>query len=251
MFILSLPKDVLCYTMLNTTRAIVLKTFAHGDGTVILKAWTSQAGLRSYVVRISKKNGISAAAIQPLNRVELVADERADRELQSVRELRVSRPYINLHRDPERGAIALFVQEVLHRVLRAEAADPSLDHFLHEALEAMDTVDDLRCFPHVFLIKLSGHLGFMPEMPEEGEDHFDLQEGCFLRADAPHNHTMGPLLSTVFIELLGRDLLHSHGSVIPTAQRRELLDHLLLYFRLHVDGLGELRSPAVLHAALA
>ena len=237
--------------MLNTTRAIVLKTIAHGDGTVILKAWTGHAGLRSYIVRISKRKGISAAALQPLNRVELVADERADRELQSVRELRVVRPYINVHRDPVRGATALFVQEVLHRVLRSEAADPSLDHFLHEAMEAMDTVEDLRCFPHVFLIQLSGHLGFMPELPGEGEDHFDLQEGCFHRADAPQGHTMGPVLSKAFVDLLGRDLVHSYSTVIPAAQRRELLDHLLLYFRLHVDGLGELRSPAVLHAALA
>jgi hypothetical protein len=40
------------------------------------------------------------------------------------------------------------------------------------------------------------------------------------------------------------------GPVIPASQRRELLDHLLLYFRMHLEGLGELKSPAILHQVL-
>lgn len=237
--------------MLRSSRAIVIKTVAHGDGTVIMKAWTSHVGICSYVVRISKRKGVTPAMIQPLNRLEIVADERTDRELHNLRELRVERPYINVHMDPVRGAIALFVQEVLHRVLRGEAADPTLDTFLHEALEVMDTAKDLRCFPHVFLIQLSAHLGFMPATPTRGEDHFDLQEGAFHTAAIPHDHTMGPPLSTAFISLLDIDLEHVHTPRIPGAIRRDLLDHLLLYYRLHIDGLGELRSPEVLHRTLA
>ena len=34
---------------------------------------------------------------------------------------------------------------------------------------------------------------------------------------------------------------------MPASERRDLLDHLLLYYRMHLEGLGELRSPAVLH----
>lgn len=237
--------------MLQTSHAIVLKTIAHGDRTVILKAWTRHAGVRSYMVRISSKKGVAAGALQALNRLEIVAEERPDGELHNVRELRVERPYLNVHRDPVRGATALFVQEVLYRVLRAETADPELDAFIHHALEHIDTGDHLSCFPHVFLIRLSEHLGFMPEPPQEGAQHFDLQEGCFHRDGAPHDHTMGPPLSLAFIHLLDIDMEHLHLADVSAQQRRELLDHLLLYFRLHVDGLGELRSPAVLHAALA
>jgi len=38
--------------------------------------------------------------------------------------------------------------------------------------------------------------------------------------------------------------------VLPGDLRRRLLDQLLLYYRFHVEGLGELRSPAVLHQVL-
>ncbi len=64
-----------------------------------------------------------------------------------MREVRVERPYTNLSMDPVRGTVALFVQEVLYKVLRDEAADPALFEFIQEALESMDTAEDLSHFP--------------------------------------------------------------------------------------------------------
>ncbi len=237
--------------MLQTVHAVVLKTVKHGDRTIILKAWTRHGGARSYAVRMGGRKGSSAAALQALTRLELVVDERSDSDLHPVREFRVERPYLNLHQDPVRAALALFVQEVLYKVLRTEVEDEALDGFVQDALEVIDTGSDLRAFPLVFLVQLSGHLGFYPEAPSAGEDHFDLKEGCFLPAGAPHGHTMGPPLSHAFIKLLGADFKDLAAISIPAAQRRGLLDHLLLYFRLHIDGLGELRSPAVLHTTLS
>lgn len=237
--------------MLRTSHAIVLRTTATGDHGVVLKAWAEGIGARSYMVRIGRKQGRHASTLQPLNRLEIVAEERPDGELHAVREVRVARPYLRLHREPMRSAIALFVQEVLYRVLHTESHDPAMDQFLDRALETMDSAEDLRCFPVVFLLQLSGHLGFFPGPPEEGEDHFDLREGCFVAAGSAHGDLMGPPLSTVLMSLLGTDLDSLESVVVPPGSRRALLDHLLLYFRMHVDGLGELRSPDVLHAALA
>ena len=236
--------------MLVTTQAIVLKTFRHGDNTVVLKAWTSHAGLRSYVVRTGKRGGAGMAALQALNRIEVVAVEHPERDLHMVRELRVARPYTRLSVDPVRGVVALFVQELLYKVLRQESADDTLNDFLDEALEALDTVPDLRIFPLVFLLRLSGYLGFFPEAPAPGEDRFDLREGHFVQGHGDHAHTLGPPLSLALAALLSADLHDPLPVDLPHAQRRELLDHLLLYFRMHLDGMGELRSPAVLHQVL-
>ncbi|MCC6937938.1 MAG: recombination protein O N-terminal domain-containing protein [Flavobacteriales bacterium] len=237
--------------MLQTAHAIVLKTIRYGDRSVVVKTWTTHAGARSYMVRTGAKNGGSMAALQPLNRIELVADERPDADMHTAREVRVEKPYLNVHRDPIRGSLILFTQEVLYRVLWAEAADPSLDAFVREALETIDTSDVLQGYPLIFLLQLSGHLGFFPEYPSPGADHFDLMAGCFVPAGVPHGHTLAPPLSNALVRLLDIDLDALEEVVLPASQRRDLLDHLLLYFRLHVDGLGELRSPAVLHATLS
>jgi DNA repair protein RecO (recombination protein O) len=236
--------------MIHTTRAFVLKTIHHGDGTMVLKAFAESLGVRSFLVRIGKKSGTTQGALQALNRLEVVAHEAAERDLLTVRELRVERPYTQVSFDPVRSALVLFVQEVLYRVLRGESQDAELFAFIDEALEAMDTAADVRNFPLVFLVRFSEQLGFLPSPPQPGEDRFDLREGEFVRGTSQHGHTMGPPLSEHLAALLPIGFAEMHALRMPARQRRELLDHMLLYFRMHVEGLGELRSPAVLHQML-
>lgn len=236
--------------MLHTTRAIVLRAIKHGDRTVVLKAYTEQFGLRGYMVRSGGKGGVAPSALLPLTRVELVVTEHAERDMHSVRELRVDKPYTQLHTDALRGTLVLFTQELLYKVLREESADDALFAFLDEALEAMDTAPDVRCFPLILLVQLSGHLGFYPEPPAIGEDRFDLKEGHFIKNTAPHGHTLGPPLSNSLAQLLKVNFDTMAEVAIPAVQRRELLERLLLYYRLHVAGLGEMRSPSVLHQIL-
>jgi len=236
--------------MVHTTRAVVLKVIRHGDTTVVLKAYTELFGTRSFLVRTGGRTGASRATLQALNRLELVANEDRERDLHATRELRVARPYQNVPFDPVRGALALFVQEVLYKVLHGEAGDHELYGFVEEALEVMDSTAEVRNFPLIFLLLLAAQLGFSPSPPAEGEDRFDLREGHFVRGAAAHGHTLGPQLSVQLAALLPIQWQDMPGPVIPASQRRELLDHLLLYFRMHLEGLGELKSPAILHQVL-
>ena len=236
--------------MLHTTRAIVLKTIRHGDRTVVLKAFTEQFGLRSYMVRAGGKGGVANAALQALNRLELVVNEHPERDIQNILEMRVERPYSRVPYDPVRGALLLFTQELLYKVLRGEAADPELYCFLDEAVEAIDSAEDVRNYPLVLLVKLSGQLGFLPAIPGTEEDRFDLREGEFIQGAARHGHTMGPVLSGHLAALLPIGFTNMPGPAIPASERRDLLDHLLLYYRMHIEGFGELRSPTVLHQVL-
>lgn len=232
--------------MLHTTRGVVLRAIRHGDSTFVLRAFTQELGVRSFLVRVGGRGGISQASLLGLNRVEIVAKETSERDLLSAQELRVYKPYERVHKEPVRGTLLLFVQEVLYRVLRGESGDSDLFSFVEQALEAMDTMPDVRNYPLVFLVRLSGELGFMPSPPLNGEEYFDLHGGEFLSV----GHTMGPPLSTHLAALLSTDFGDRHQPNIAASHRRELLDRLLLYFRLHVDGLGELHSPLVLHQVL-
>jgi DNA repair protein RecO (recombination protein O) len=236
--------------MLHTTRAIVLRTFKHSDKSTVLKACTEAFGTRSYAVRISQKGASRQAALQPLSRVELVVTESHERDMHTVREVRVERPYLQLTTEPVRGVLALFAQEVLYRALREESGDASLFAFVQDTLEAMDTGHDIALFPQRLLILLMRQLGVGPEAPAPGEERFDMREGYFFQGHAPHELCMEPDQAALLAALL--DVPWSTAAPSATASaRKKLLDDLLTYYRLHVPGFGELRSPAVLQALLS
>jgi DNA repair protein RecO (recombination protein O) len=235
--------------MLSTTRAVVLRTFKHGDRGTVLKAYTEAFGARSYFVRGGGRKGSTAALLQPLNRLELVVTELHDREMHAVRELRVERPYTRVHIEHSRGLLLLFAQEVLYRTLREEAPDAPLFAFVQNTLEAIDGGDDLVHAPLHLLAGLAFHLGIAPEQPAPGEDRFDMREGHFFPGGAPHEHCMDADVAGAFAQLLRSEESGAALAIAP-ALRTRLLEHLLVYFRLHVAGFGELRSPEVLHALL-
>ncbi|HEX2617998.1 MAG TPA: recombination protein O N-terminal domain-containing protein [Flavobacteriales bacterium] len=236
--------------MLHTTRAVVLRTVRHGDRTTVLKAYTEAFGLRSYAVRAGGKGGVREALLQPLSRLELVVSEMPERDLQQVREVRAEKPFLQLGEDPLRAAFALFVQEVLYRTLREEAADPIVFAFVQQTLEALDHWPDLNDLPNRFLLHLARCLGFFPEAPDAGEDRFDLREGHFFRGAPPHEWCLDPSVSAELGELLELPLHKGAQEGRTSPYRRALLDGLLLYYRLHLPGFGELRSPEVLRAVL-
>ncbi|MBS1583091.1 MAG: DNA repair protein RecO [Bacteroidetes bacterium] len=235
--------------MLSTTRAVVLRTFKHGDRGTVLKAYTEAFGARSYFVRGGGRKSPVAALLQPLNRLELVVTETHERELHAVRELRVERPYTRVHADHARGLLLLFAQEVLCRTLREEAPDAALFAFVQRDLEAIDVGEDLAHAPLRLLAGLAAHLGIAPEPPRPGQDRFDLREGHFFSGPPPHDQCMDTEVAFAFARLLQAERAGMPPSIAPVLRLR-LLEHLLLHFRLHVAGFGELRSPEVLHALL-
>lgn len=236
--------------MLITTRAILLRTIPHGERTLVVRVLTEALGLRALVVRKGGRSAPHQALLVPMNRLELVLDERDDRELRILREWRMEKPYLRATSDPVRATVLLFLQELHARVLREESADERLFRFVHQALDRLDECEDLRVFPHVHLLQLAAHLGFRPEPPEAKVDRFDLREGLFLHGDAGHADQLLPPHSQWLAELLALSVGDPCPDGIPAEVRRELLDSLLRYYRMHVPDLIELRSPTVLRQVL-
>jgi DNA repair protein RecO (recombination protein O) len=236
--------------MLITTRAIVLRTVRHGDKSVVLKLYTEHNGVRGYAVRIGGKSGVPAALLEPMQRLAIVAQERGDRDLHHLKEVRPDKPFVSIGSDPIKGSVVLFMQEVLLRTLREESADPALFEFVHDALGVLDDEPDLGHFPIGFLCGLCRQHGFAPEPPEGPVTWFDMMDGRFVDHEPAHPHAFTGSLVPLFAQLLETPLGHASNMRASASQRRALLERLLHYFRLHVDGFGELRSPIILQTVL-
>jgi len=238
--------------MIYTTNGIVLHQLRYSDSSVIAKVYTERDGLCSYLVRGigKKKSGRKSAVLQPLSLVEITARHKTG-QLQTAREIRLWKPYQQVQTDVVKCTIALFMAEVLYRSLREESPNPELFEFLTKAFELLDLESEVTNFPLWFLLRYSQFLGFEPLREPRGEVRFfDLREGEFLAHHPSHpDYEENPVASAIFA-ILGTNFVGLKGISISGSTRQMVLDTLLRYFRMHLEGMKEIKAHQVLQTVL-
>ena len=101
---------------LITTKAIVLSTLKYSDSSLIVKCYTQDEGLKSYLIRgvlKAKKGGIKIAYFQPLTQLNINANHSNKGTLNSIKEVQVSYSYKTIYKDIIKQSVVLFLSEVL------------------------------------------------------------------------------------------------------------------------------------------
>lgn len=235
--------------MLHKTRGIVLRTTKYGDTSVIVKIYTEQFGVQSYIVngvRSAKSKG-KASLYQHGNLLEMVVYYKEQGSLFRISECRYAHVYERLPFDVVRSALMLFYIELLNRLLREQDAHASLFDFLFSAFIDLDQTDRPLGNHHIwFLLGLCKYLGFYPEI--QSGIYFDMREGEFVDIIPHHENFLTPdqtmaLRSCMQPELRNYDQLH-----LTSAMRKTLLHRVLQFYKLHISDFGDLRSLDVLES---
>lgn len=228
--------------MLHKTRGIVIGYIPYRETSVIVRIYTEQFGLQSYIengVRSSKgRNKI--ALFQPLTLLDLVVYHKDRGGIQRISEAKCSIPFRSLPFDIAKSSLALFVTEILGKVLREETGNELLFEFLYESIRWLDeTTGHAEHFHLVFLLKLSFFLGFSPQSGKEIAEQ--LQE-----------HTILHTLDNQSIILVDSLIRANYESTLKTDRftRNQLLETILKFYQLHIENMGEIRSLAVLKEVL-
>lgn len=240
--------------MPQTTQGIILQHTRYRDKKSILKIYTLQHGLQSYAVNIghSKTSKIKPAHVAPLNQVEFIEHQRATREVQLISEIRLTYIYNELFADPVKNCIAAFLNEVLLKCLKEQQPNEELYFLAAVKLKSLDTTQkNISNFHLHFLLELARLMGFYPNNNYSAKNClFDLQEGVFTDTAPMHLYYTDSDISFHLQELIeaneGRKEFNCKAEV-----RADLLKTLLLFFKLHVPGFGEVRSLSVLKELLA
>jgi DNA repair protein RecO (recombination protein O) len=242
--------------MLEHCRAIVLQTIPYSENSLILKCYTDKHGLQSYMVNglRGKKSVVKPSHLQTLTLLELEVYHQQNKNLQRIKELRCLPILQSLHFNPYKRTVAMFVAELLGKVLREEnQADEQLFSFLFTAVQMADLSEGkLANYPVYFMVHLSKYLGFFPkDNYSDLNSFFSLNEGFFI-PQAPHTKDycnkdiakeLHFLLQLNFKDALDESLLLQH--------RKTLLQKMLRYYQLHLLLFGELKSPQILHEVFA
>ncbi|MCR4964368.1 MAG: DNA repair protein RecO [Bacteroidales bacterium] len=235
--------------MYVSTRGFVLHTTKYSDTSIIVKLFTEMHGTQSFIVKnaFSKKKNIRASLFSPLALLNITYDDHYLNQIKYLKEVDLSEKSDFYSFDPAVTTIRMFYCELLYRLLFDAGEDPVLFHFIEKEIQRMtDPNTVLNILPLQFLIRLSVLLGFMPEDNYSTQNpYFSLQNGRFQSYLWDDNDTLSQEESLLLHQLLSEDTLNSSRQA-----RLELLHHLIHYFQIHNEQVGNISSVDILTAVL-
>lgn len=235
---------------LTSTKAIIFNALKFSDTSLIIKCYTKEFGLVSFLLRgilKPKKKGMKAGYFQPLNQLELTYNHQKNKQLQNLKEAHVTYPYQTIFRDVKKQAIVMFLAEVLTSVIREEEENSGLYDFLEASFLWLDVHDKTSNFHLFFLVNLTKFLGFYPDRQSFDCNGFNLEEGRFTNA-VVGNHILREKELFLFKKLLGINFDAISEISYSNKERRESLELILRYYKLHVNSFKSPKSLPVLEA---
>jgi DNA repair protein RecO (recombination protein O) len=175
---------------------------------------------------------------------------KASRDMQLVKEVSRTVPLNSLPYDITKSTQAIFMAEILYRVVKEEEPNPMLTQFLLNTIQYMDALEEpITDFHIIFMFHLSRYLGFYPQNNfSESNKYFDLLSGQFKPHVADPDYQLDEMVSALWSRYIGMDYGEAEQAGFNSTQRKIMLDSLIRFYRNHVAGMGEIKSLEVLHA---
>ena len=241
--------------MLLSTPGLVLHTTPYAESSVVVKVFTRQLGVQSYIIKGVRgaRGRVKQNLLQPLSCLDMVVYDNSKTDLNYVKEISPRHP--EALSDPVWNALRFFMTEVLYKALRESEPMPDLWDYVERVCS--ESEGRKRDIPVRFLLKVALHLGIEPlDNYSSREPYFDLQEGRYV--SAPMETSLPLDLSSLLHQYLSSPLsplstspphplcpgCHRHPSYSP------LLNALLTYYHLHLSGFANFRSHEILHTIL-
>ena len=235
--------------MLQRTRGIALKVTKYSENSVVAQIYTEYLGLQSYLIPGARKPKakIHANLLQPLHLLDMVVYVKENGSLQRIKEAQASPSLKTIPLDIQKSAVSMFINEVLFKVLKHQAADPHLYHFIHQSILWLDeTTGSISNFHLCFLMKLSRFLGYTLTTTAEVKPYFDLVEGIFTAYAPAHTYVLQEPHTSIFHGILTANYDESQALIINHSDRIYLLQQIINFYKLHTENFGKINSLLIL-----
>lgn len=197
--------------MLSKTQAIVLHLSPYKDNSSILHLYSEEYGRISCSVFGNKYKFLKI----PLNIIEVELYQKSDQSKIQLREAQLTQINNNIEQDICKQTIALFIAEILYRVLKHELKDSNLYQFLVAIINELNSTSHPENVHILFLLGFAERLGFA------------------LDYEAEENKSI--------VELLAK-------TTLSRQERQSLLNKLCLYFEQHIEDFAMPKSLEVLQS---
>ncbi len=236
--------------MIQKTRAIVLNSLKYSDSSLIVKMYTEKLGVISVMVRYgkSKKSRLKANIFQSLFLLMLDIDYKQNKNIQHCKEIALDLIIDEIPYDTVKSSIAMFLSEILSRLLQEEEANADLFAFLHNSIQFLDKLQTGTANFHlIFLYKLSKYLGIYPiDNYSDNLCCFDLSKGCYSEYKYDSKMLVNKNISKYLHIIANCDFADLESIKISGKQRSKVLDVLILYYKYHFPDITSIKSLDIL-----
>lgn len=231
-------------------RGVVLNTIKYGESSVVVNMLTDAFGRQSYIVQgLGSSRGRSSkmAHFQPLSALQFEGLITPKSELHRLREVQSGLRLSTLRYDIRKSTIALFMAEVVYRLVGESERNNELFDFVWNSIEALDSLEEGVANFHLwFLANISHHLGFAPHTDFEEGMIFDMREGRFTYDITLHSDVMSVENAALLHTLLTADFGELARLPLNRNERRQILSEMVKYYSLHLESICNVKSIAIL-----
>ena len=234
--------------MLEKDRIIVLHTIKHSDSGMVVQCYSATRGRTACYFFAKSKNSRNSQMF-PLSVLDVVLHFRTQNggAMPMIKEASPTVPLNNLKTDIRKGAISIFMCELLLKTLREGDADSRLMEFLSSSAMVLDAMDEgVENFHLHFAVSLCNRLGYMPA--DNYSDicrHFDFTKGSFC-VNYNEAFCFSPEESLLLHRILSTPLSQLPEIKCNGEMRNRFLGKIIDYISFHTSFKTELKSLAVL-----
>lgn len=236
----------------------MLRQVKYGETSIIASVYTELFGLQSYLLNgirsSSKKGGSRIGFFQPGALLEMEVYHNEFKQLNRIKEYRFAKVYQHIFTDVLKNGVASYMIELLGKCLKQPEENYGLFAFAEDCLTALDDCNDkiMANFPVFFAVQLTHFLGFLPQGIGTDTDTsinfvFDVQEGVFTNASIFHPASLEKNYALILAELLMVRQPSELSEISASGEaRRKILDTMEVYYSMHVQDFGNMRTLPVL-----
>lgn len=235
-------------------QGFVLQSIRYGDSSLVVRIYTLDSGLQSYMVKgvSGRQSSHRAAFFQPMTFLSFLQSGKPRMGgMCFLKEPEVAYAYQSIPFVMNKSAILIYVDELLCHTLTQQERNDDLYQFVFQSLVWLDLVEDgYANFPLYFTLELSRFLGFYPQSNFQPNAVFDMMEGHFSATIPSHPYYLDKEYSAVLAKFLNRNVDDMKDVMMNGEQRNGLLDQLLTFMRLHTPLVKGLQSHEILKVVL-
>ena len=231
-------------------RGVVLGTLKYGEKGVVVHMLTDVCGRQSYMiqgVRSSHGRGSKMAHFQPMFALDFEGLISSKSELHRMREIHNGILLKSIPFDVRKSTMALFMAEVLYRLVKESEPGSELFDFVWASVAALDALEEgIANFHLWFLANLSRPLGFSPDNEYSDGAWLDIRDGHYTPHALLPSLALSPENARLLHDMLECDVRYLGEIGLNRNERVEFLEAMIKYYSYHLDSIRAVESIRVL-----